>query len=50
MKNYVKRAKANGAHIFTTILDDKNISKYRLVHDNKYVEIERRNLHFQLRK
>ena len=43
MKNYVKCAKANGAHIFTTILGDKNISKYRLIRDNKYVEIERIN-------
>ena len=53
MKNYISRAKTNGVHIYTSLSEDKYISKYRLIHDNKYVEIERINGrcdHFEIEK
>ena len=40
MKNYINRAKTNGVHIYTSLSEDKYISKYRLTRQNKYVEIE----------
>lgn len=43
MKNYISRAKSHGVHIYTSLSEDKYISKYRLTRQNKYVEIEKIN-------
>ena len=43
MKNYIDRAKTNGIHIYTSRQEDLYLKKYRLIRDNKFVEIERLN-------